>query len=131
MSQWVAYNAGDVIPEDYYVAGEMPPSESPAIRIINPQDSPGAVNYALNDYNFEIKPGDHQDLTDDRQWVIGFDRGGNFGDAEYTLQPGDYTFGPSDHGWELYHNTADEIPAPGPTPDSGPTSPPPAPSAGS
>ena len=35
--------------------------------------------------------------------MIQFDRGGDFGNAQYVLDSGEYFFGESDHGWELYH----------------------------
>ena len=106
--QWSVYNEGDSIPEDYLVKGETPPAASDSIRIASPDDAGAPLSYALNEYSFQINPGDHQDLTADRTWVISFNRGGNFGDAEYTLETGEYTFGPSDHGWDLFHTSAAE-----------------------
>jgi hypothetical protein len=106
VSQWSVYNEGDTIPEDYLVKDEAPPAASDSIRIASPADAGAPLGYTLNEYSFEIKPGDHQDLTTDRTWVISFNRGGDFGDAEYTLDTGEYTFGPSDHGWELFHTSA-------------------------
>lgn len=103
VSQWTVYREGESIAEDYLVKDETPPAASAAIRIELPGDSEAPLSYTLNEYNFQIKPGDHQDLTTDRTWVIAFNRGGDFGDAEYTLDSGVYTFGPSDHGWELFH----------------------------
>ncbi len=108
VSQWCAYSEGDSIPEDYLVKGETPPAVSDSIRIAHAADAEAPLSYALNEYSYQIQPGDHQDLTTDRTWVIAFNRGGDFGNAEYSLEPGIYTFGPSDHGWELYHTSAAE-----------------------
>jgi hypothetical protein len=109
VSQWVPYVEGQYIPEDYYVQGEEPPAAGGgAIRIVNPSDSQATINYSVNDYDYQIAPGSEQDLAADQQWVIAFNRGENDGDAQYTLAPGVYTFGPSDHGWELYH-TSDAV----------------------
>jgi hypothetical protein len=106
VSQWCVYNEGDSIPEDYLVKDETPPAVTDSIRIAHAADAEAPLSYALNEYSYQIEPGDHQDLTTDRTWVIAFNRGGDFGDAEYTLESGTYTFGPSDHGWELFHTSA-------------------------
>jgi hypothetical protein len=109
VSDWVPYVEGQYIPEDYYAQGDEPPAAGgAAIRIINPADSQATINYSINDYDYQIAPGSEQDLSADQQWVITFNRGENDGDAQYTLSPGDYTFGPSDRGWELYH-TSDSV----------------------
>jgi hypothetical protein len=73
------------------------------IRIVNPATSAGAVNYQVNGYEYTIEPGQAQTLTADRTWTIGFNRGPDLGDAEYSLTSGDYKFGvDNDDGWNLY-----------------------------
>ena len=84
------------------------PAAAARILVVNPTDTQTTINYAINDYDYQIAPGSQQELSADQQWVISFDRGDNDGNAEYTLSPGIYTFGPSDHGWELYH-TSDSV----------------------
>jgi hypothetical protein len=108
-SRWTVYTEGDTIPEDYYIKDETPPGGD-AIRIVSPAELDATLSYAVNGFPFQIKPGDHQDLPTDRTWVIAFNRGGDFGNAEYTLEPGEYTFGSSDRGWELSRATASEEP---------------------
>ena len=75
------------------------------IRIVNKPLTETTLSYALNDYPYEIKPGEVQSLAEDRTWVIEFDRSGDFGVAQYTLEPGEYSFAMTDHGWELYHQS--------------------------
>ncbi len=91
------------------------------IRIINPPENGVTLNYTLNGALYSIPPGHSQELNDDRQWVIGFSRGGAFGQAQYTLQPGRYQFASSPGGWELFGT---QPPAAGP-PGLPPANPPP------
>jgi hypothetical protein len=96
-TQWIAWVEGESIPEDTYFAPQ-------AIRISNPESTATTLSYALNDnYSFDIQPGDNQDLDSSQTWVIEFDRGGDLGTVRYTLDSGEYYFGESNHGWELYH----------------------------
>jgi hypothetical protein len=102
---WVGYDPGAYIPEDYYVADDEPPADLPGgglIRIVNPADSTSTIAYTINSYPYSIEPGNEQDLDAGQQWVIDFDRGGDNGSAEYNLQAGEYDFGSSDHGLELF-----------------------------
>lgn len=105
VSGYVACVPGDGCPEDAYVE-ETYPAPATAIRIVNPDETETTVGYALNEYPYEIKPGETQGLNADQTWVIVFDRSGDFGEAQYTLEPGKYTFAMTDdHGWELYHES--------------------------
>lgn len=38
-------------------------------------------------------------------WVIAFDRGGQAGEARYTLAPGSYEFTVAASGWDLVQKT--------------------------
>jgi hypothetical protein len=71
-----------------------------SITLINPQESQRAVDYTLDSTADSLDP-DQSTVYDGGTRVITFDRGGNFGQAQYTLQPGTYRFTGSDHGWEL------------------------------
>jgi hypothetical protein len=81
------------------------------ILIVNPPENRATLNYTLNGARYSIPPGHSQELNDDRPWVIEFSRGGGFGQAQYTLQPGRYHFAGSPGGWELFGT---EPPAAGP-----------------
>ena len=98
-ADWIVYD-GEAIPEDQYFAAS-------SIRIRNPDSTGTELNYSLNDsFSYTIQPGEKQGLPDDQSWVIQFDRGDNLGNARYTLDSGEYYFGMSDHGWELYRSDA-------------------------
>ena len=77
------------------------PSGQP-IKIMNPAANGVTLSYTLNGTQYTIPPGYSQELVKDRDWAIGFSRGGHFGEAQYGLEPGVYSFSASDHGWELY-----------------------------
>ncbi len=136
VSKYVAYVEGETLPEEQYVAAvtsgteQIVSAEDPvelvggdnaplssgteqdtpgsAIRIVNPAHADATLSYAVNEYSYEIQPGESQDLNQDRTWVIEFHRGGDFGTARYTLEAGRYVFANTDHGWELYHHAIDE-----------------------
>lgn len=72
------------------------------IRITNPATSQATLSYTLDGVAYTIAPGYSQDLREDRAWVIQFSRGANLDQAQYGLQSGLYSFGSTDHGWELY-----------------------------
>lgn len=74
------------------------------IRIVSPEEVGTPLSYSLNGHKFTIKPGETQDLVNDRDWVIEFDRGEEFGTGRYTLSPGTYEFKLTDHGWETFHD---------------------------
>ena len=112
MSGYVVYIEGQTIPEDQ-VVDEYNNSQPLAphrtytgarIRIVNPKKHDATLSYTLNEHPVEIRPGETQDLTDNRDWVIEFDRGEGFGKTKYSLDPGgEYTFAWTENGWELYH----------------------------
>lgn len=74
------------------------------IKIVSPEDAGVAIRYSLNEFDYTIQPGEGQTISNDRDWVITFDRGGDFGTAEYTLSPGLYTFAATGKGWQVYHD---------------------------
>lgn len=83
-----------------------PPREGAGlpIKITSPADAGATLAYSLNQYEYVIQPGESQMLTNDREWIITFDRGGDFGTARYTLFPGSYEFALTEKGWEIYHD---------------------------
>jgi hypothetical protein len=73
------------------------------IRILLPKNSVMPVNYLLNEWDYSMTPGQAQNLVEDRDWVIRFDRGRDFGTTEYALAPGTYQFVREEgSGWQLY-----------------------------
>ena len=75
--------------------------ENNKVVLMNDPDSGGEVSYNLSGFAYTIQPGNLQTLTTRPSWVIAFDRGGDFGQARYTLTKGTYTFSPTEKGWEL------------------------------
>lgn len=62
------------------------------------------INYTVESSSFTITTNQTQALAKGRDWTVGFDRGGNFGVAQYSLGEGTYDFtATKDHGWELYN----------------------------
>jgi hypothetical protein len=82
----------------------QPVGDGLPIKIISPDDAGTALTYSLNEYEYEIKPGESQTLANNRPWVITFDRGGDYGTAQYSLSSGTYTFALTKKGWDVYHD---------------------------
>ncbi|MDR3635753.1 MAG: hypothetical protein P4L84_18270 [Isosphaeraceae bacterium] len=77
---------------------------APALTVmIRNQDSSGlTINYAVNGTPYSTPNGSAQRLDVPPKAQIVFDRGGEFGEARYTLRSGVYDFQVTDRGWELY-----------------------------
>ena len=86
-------------PVDSPVAGQDP---SAAITLLNPLETRGTVNFSLASETGSLQPGyAAQAIASDPQLIV-FDRGGSFGQAQYTLQPGSaYRFAATEQGWDL------------------------------
>jgi hypothetical protein len=89
-------------------AGEPVPESSlsgpqSGTLLLNPASNGVAVNYTINDSEYEMQPGFAQPLDESNTWTIRFDRGEGQGMAEYTLATGSYAFGADKDGaWELF-----------------------------
>jgi hypothetical protein len=94
-----------VIADEPVRNSEGSPIES-GVLLVNPSRSGANVTYRLNGETYEMKPGMSQRLPLAR-WLIEFDRGGSIGTSQYRLDPGTYTFTPTDTGWELYKQRFD------------------------
>lgn len=57
------------------VAGQPTGQLGPEIRLENPRNSGGSVNYSLNEFSYTINPGETQKIPADRQWTLRFDNG--------------------------------------------------------
>jgi hypothetical protein len=89
------------------VANKIPITGSGGkIVLRNPRKSGGSIHYALNEFAYQINPGESQTLEQDRQWLIKFDNG--LGQTiEQELQAGNYEFRVSQQtGWEVVSTTA-------------------------
>jgi len=100
------------VPQATEPAPTFTPNPLPAaanIQVVNPPENRVALSFTLNGQTITLQPGQTRDLQSDRSWIIEFDRGGQFGLARYSLEPGVYVFTPTDKGWELYHQTPPTI----------------------
>jgi hypothetical protein len=103
-----------VVPTSTNSATQAPAPSAPSdpsgsavgrLTLVNPQDSGGAVNYALDGHAYTIEPGSTQDMTVQGPCLVEFDRGNDGASARYSLTSGSYTFTVTDKGWELYNTT--------------------------
>jgi hypothetical protein len=70
------------------------------ITLLNPAETGRTVNYTLNSGDYSVDLAGSKVHNEGAQ-VIVFDRGGTFGQASYTLQPGTYRFDMTDKGLDL------------------------------
>jgi hypothetical protein len=70
------------------------------ITLLNPAETGQMVTYTLGSGDYSIESAGQMVHNDGTQ-VIVFDRGGAFGQASYTLQPGTYRFVKTDQGLDL------------------------------
>jgi hypothetical protein len=73
----------------------------PALRIVNPRQTGGAVHYAVDGEVFSLQAGECHQLSGDRPRKIEFDRGDDYGYAELRASNGTYAFGIGASGWSL------------------------------
>ena len=87
------------------VANRIPVGDQPAgpeIRLENPRNSGGSVNYTLNEFSYTIKPGETQKIPSDRPWTLRFDNGLGKTVAVQLSPGGDYDFAVSQQeGWHV------------------------------
>jgi hypothetical protein len=75
------------------------------VLVFNPPDNEESIQFICNNASYTLKPGFTQHFPNGPTWACRFDRGGSFGQANYNMKAGTYTFGPSDRGWELYRKS--------------------------
>jgi hypothetical protein len=75
-------------------------SVSDSITILNPPETRRTVGYALDSAQYSLDSAQTQ-VYDGGPRLITFDRGGSFGQVQYTLQPGTYRFIATDRGLDL------------------------------
>jgi len=100
---------GDFAPDSDSTPGSDVPSDTAApadasvvdsITLVNPQETHKTVGYTLGSAQYSLDAAQTQ-VYDGGPRAIVFDRGGSFGQAQYTLQPGTYRFTATDRGWDL------------------------------
>jgi hypothetical protein len=81
------------------LAGQNPTA---AITLLNPRETRSTVNFNLGAQTGSLQSGFAAQATASDPQLIVFDRGGAFGQAQYTLSPGAaYRFVASQQGWDL------------------------------
>ncbi len=94
------------------------------IVLTNAATNDKAVEYSVNGNRYVIKPGQSQKFVHDREWIVEFDRGQNFGSAQYSLKATNYKFKPTSKGWELFESAGSAAPrgnVPAPPENDAPT----------
>lgn len=71
------------------------------VVLSNPLDSGGTVRFLVNGEARLLRPGDSRNLDLPGPWHIQFHHGGDFGNADYTIDQGTYAFEVTDRGWDL------------------------------
>ena len=90
--------------------------EGPGVAIRLPKDSPGVVNYLVDDVeNNAIRPGEQQGLESKGNYIVRYSRGvtvdgRSFGESRYTITEGRYRFELTETGWELYRESDFDLP---------------------
>lgn len=82
------------------------------VIIENSADNGTALNYSLNGHDYTIQPGQTQRITNDRNWIVEFDRGSGQGTGRYTLSEGRFKFKSTDSGWDLVRAASQSDSAP-------------------
>jgi hypothetical protein len=90
------------VPEASGAAGEGTTDQA---LVINPASTRATVNFVVDQTPYSLNAGLAQPLLGQTSWVIAFDRGGQAGEARYTLAPGSYEFTASTSGWDLVQKT--------------------------
>ncbi|HUE14442.1 MAG TPA: hypothetical protein VMR25_09785 [Planctomycetaceae bacterium] len=93
------YGWGDSVDGDAAVVADGVVASAP-ITLLNPAETRQTVSYTLGASQDSLEPTQSMDYDGGTQ-VITFDRGGNFGQAQYTLEPGTYKFVATNQGWDL------------------------------
>jgi len=90
-----------------------PPLPGQEIKLRCPKAASGPLNYSLNGLVYTIYPGYSQTFSNDRLWMIAFQRGNESSETvSYQLRSGVYFFVADAQGWNLQQPDAGNSPAP-------------------
>jgi hypothetical protein len=90
------------------ITGELPWQGD--VVLSNPFGTGGVVRFLVNGELFSLGPGESRHLDFPGPWFIQFHRGGDFGDAEYTVGEGVYAFRVTEAGWDLQRAASADLP---------------------
>lgn len=86
------------------------PYDGPGVAIRNQTDQ--KIHFTIDDRReFSVGPNETIRLSESPQFLIAFDRGSSFGSTRYTIHEGLYEFTPTERGWELFRQKADNVAA--------------------
>lgn len=89
-------------PKAKIVSIDVLPAKIPqGVTLVNPTQTRGTVHFLLNGQISSLTPGQSRKFEDGDAWAIEFHRGGEFGDAVFTLSQGVYSFKVTRNGWDL------------------------------
>lgn len=80
---------------------ELPRNELPALVIVNPPQSGGAVHLAIDGIVITLLPGEYHRVNGKESRRVEYHRGDDFDYAEHNLAEGTHQFQISDTGWTL------------------------------
>lgn len=93
------YNVcGDYYTSDFAVAA----APARIVRIANPAETQSTLGFAIDGQPYSLEAGKVQNVELSDTAVIEFDRGSGDDTGRYTLSPGEYQFGATPKGWELF-----------------------------
>jgi hypothetical protein len=88
--------------EPGFEASGIAEGSGPRLELVNPVNNGQAVHFLAGDTVHSLEPGQKHDLAGgDGTWRIRFHRGGDFGNAEYSLSHGVFEFRVAEQGWHL------------------------------
>jgi hypothetical protein len=93
---------GPIFTEDPVEDAENAAASSGTL-LVNPEENGASISYVLANHQYTMQPGQSQRI--DREYTIEFHRGGDFGNARYSLPAGTYEFTLTDGGWDLRKKT--------------------------
>jgi len=109
------FGGGSYAPTDSPLPANPTSTEMETVRIVNPADTTVTLSFSVAGRTYNLAAGKVQELNVAPNTVIEFDRANHGASGRYTLAAGNYLFGATPNGWELYH-MQDELAANRPVP---------------
>lgn len=93
---------GGYAPVDSPAVANPTPVVLETVRIVNPTDTNVTLAFSVAGKTYSVAAGKVKELNVAPDTVIEFDRGNGAASGRYALIPGNYFFGATPNGWELY-----------------------------
>jgi hypothetical protein len=72
------------------------------VRLVNPADTAVTLSFRVAGQTYSLAAGQVQELNVAPNTIVEFDRGNQGASGRYTLAAGNYKFGATPNGWELF-----------------------------